>query len=221
MHKRLVIFGVGDTAQLADFYFKQDTDYDVVAFTVDAAYASRPSAFGRPLVAFEDLPRLYPPEDHAVFVALGYSQLNRLRRRKYEEAKALGYPIAAYLSSRAIVWPGFTLEENGFILEGNNLQPFVRVGPNVTLWSGNHIGHHSTIGAHSFLTSHVVVSGGVTIGEHCFVGVNSTLRDRVTVGDACMLGAGTLLLADAEPGGVYAPSPTERSRVPSSRLRRI
>lgn len=34
----LVIFGSGDIAQLAHYYFSRDSDYEVVAFTVDAAY---------------------------------------------------------------------------------------------------------------------------------------------------------------------------------------
>jgi UDP-3-O-[3-hydroxymyristoyl] glucosamine N-acyltransferase len=89
------------------------------------------------------------------------------------------------------------------------------------LWSGNHIGHHSVIGSHCFFASHIVVSGGVEVGESCFVGVNVTIRDHVKVGAKCLLGAGTLLLADAEEGGVYSPIATERSRVPSSRIRHI
>ena len=63
--------------------------------------------------------------------------------------------------------------------------------------------------------------GGVELGEPCFVGVNATLRDHIKVGDRCVLGAGTLLLADAAPDGVYIGTATERSRVPSSKLRRI
>ena len=34
----LVIFGIGDVARLAHFYFDKDTDHRVVAFSVDAPY---------------------------------------------------------------------------------------------------------------------------------------------------------------------------------------
>lgn len=95
------------------------------------------------------------------------------------------------------------------------------IGDNVTLWSGNHIGHHSVIRSHSFIASHVVVSGGVEIGEQCFIGVNATLRDHIKVGDKCVIGAGAILLGDAEPEGVYMAPATERSKVPSTRLRKI
>ena len=108
---------------------------------------------------------------------------------------------------------------NCFILEDNTIQPFVSIGDNVTMWSGNHIGHHSVIGNHTFISSHVVVAGGVRIGEQCFLGVNATLRDHLTIGDRCVIGAGALLLTDAEAEGVYLGAATERSKVPSTRLR--
>ena len=95
------------------------------------------------------------------------------------------------------------------------------IGNNVTLWSGNHIGHHSTINDHCFLASHIVVSGGVTIDESCFVGVNATLRDHITIGSKSVIGAGVLVLADVEPEGLYIGTATERSAVPSTRLRKI
>ncbi len=67
----------------------------------------------------------------------------------------------------------------------------------------------------------MVVSGGVEIGEQCFIGVNATLRDHIKIGEQCVIGAGALLLADAEPKGVYLGKATELSRVPSTRLRKI
>lgn len=219
--KKLVIFGAGEIAELAAFYFASDSEYEVAAFAVDRAYLKSAEAFGRPQVAFEEVAGAFAPRDHELFVAVGYSGLNALRRDRYLAAKALGYRIATYVSSRATAWPGFAPGENCFILEDNTLQPYARVGDNVTLWSGNHIGHHALIGSHCFIASHVVVSGGVEIGERCFVGVNATLRDHVKVGERCVIGAGALIAEDAAPDGVYAAPATERSRVPSSRLRKI
>ena len=221
MKKSLVIFGSGQIAQLAHYYFSTDSNYEVVAFTVDAAYISATEFCGLPVVPFEELENLYSPATHEVFVALSYSRLNQLRKEKYLAAKALGYRIASYVSSHATVLNEGKIGDNCFILEDNTIQPFVTIGNNVTLWSGNHIGHHSTIHDHCFIASHVVISGGVDIGESCFIGVNATLRDHIKVGEKCVIGAGALLLADAEPEGVYIGQATERARVPSTRLRKI
>ncbi len=221
MRTPLVIFGIGDIAELAHYYFSTDSDYQVVAFTVDEAYLVSEHFCGLPIVAFEKLEQYYSCTDYELFIAMSYTRLNQVRKDKYLEAKARGYRIASYISSRATVLNQGKIGENGFILEDNTIQPFVTIGNNVTLWSGNHIGHHSVIHDHCFIASHVVVSGGVEIGEFCFIGVNATLRDHIKIGEKSVLGAGTLILADVEPEGVYISTATERSKVSSSRLRKI
>ena len=221
MMKPLVIFGTGDIAQLAHYYFSTDSDYQVVAFTVDAAFATEGQLLGLPVVPFEQVTDHYPSQTYELFVALSYAKLNEVRKSKYLAAKAMGYRLASYVSSRASILNQGQIGENCFVLEDNTIQPFAAIGNNVTLWSGNHIGHHSIIHNHCFIASHVIVSGGVEIGESCFVGVNATLRDHIKVGEKCVIGAGALLLADAEPGGVYIGQATERAKVPSSRLKKI
>lgn len=221
MKKQLVIFGSSDIGELAYYYFSTDSNYEVVAFTLDENYIKDSEFCGLPVIPFEDVAKKYPPDSYDFFIALGYSKLNAVRREKFFAAKAIGYKLVSFISSRATVLNEGRIGENCFIFEGNTIQPFVTIGNNVTLWSGNHIGHHSIIHDHTFITSHVVVSGGVEIGEQCFIGVNATLRDHIKVGDRCVIGAGALLLADAELEGVYLSSATDRARVPSTRLRRI
>lgn len=221
MKRPIVVFGTGDIAELAQFYFDHDSDYEVVAFTVDADYCKENSFHGRPVVAFEQVAAVYPPAQFDFFIALSYAKLNAVRKQKYLAAKALGYRLVSYVSSRASVLNAGRIGDNCFILEDNTIQPFVTIGCNVSLWSGNHIGHHAAIKNHCFLASHIVVSGGVEIGEQCFIGVNVTLRDHIRIGDRCVLGAGTLLLSDAAPEGVYIGNATERSRVPSTRLKHL
>ncbi|WP_460155423.1 acetyltransferase [Pseudomonas sp. S2_H10] len=219
--KKLIIFGLTDAAELALYYFSNDSAYQVEAFAVDPDYMPADKSFkGFPVVAFDEVTRTYPPDRYVFFVALGYSKLNQIRKEKYLAVKALGYEMVSYISSRATVLTE-DIGENCFILEDNTVQPFVSIGNNVTLWSGNHVGHHSRIEDHCFLASHIVVSGRVTIGESCFLGVNATLRDHVTIGEKCIIGAGALILGDVAAEGVYVGQATERSRVPSTRVRNI
>jgi len=221
MKKSLIIFGITEQAQLAHFFFSMDSNYKVVAFTVDAAYMTDKEFCGLPVVPFEKILTYYSTDTFEFFVALGYSNLNQVRKEKYLAAKSMGYRIASYISSRVTMLNDGRIGENCFILEDNTIQPFVTIGNNVTLWSGNHIGHHSTIKDHCFIASHVVISGGVEIGEQCFIGVNATLRDHIKIGEKCVIGAGALILTDAEPEGVYIGQATARAKVPSSRLRNI
>jgi sugar O-acyltransferase (sialic acid O-acetyltransferase NeuD family) len=219
--RQVVIFGTGEIAELADFYFTNDSAHEIAGFTVDGAFLKQDQFFGRPVVAFENVTGRFPPDQFGCFVAVSYAKVNALRAEKVAAARAKGYQLTTYLSSRATVFPGFEPKENCFILEDNTIQPFASIGANVTLWSGNHIGHHSVIEDDVFLASHVVVSGGVRIGQGSFVGVNVTIRDHVKVGRQCVLGAGALVLEDQPDFSVVAPRGSERSPVPSHRLRKL
>jgi sugar O-acyltransferase (sialic acid O-acetyltransferase NeuD family) len=206
----LVIFGAGDIAKLAHFYFTTDSEHEVAAFVVDAEYAAGDNFLGLPLIAASDVVRLFPPAEYQMFVALSYSRMNRLRREKYEWGLQQGYAMASYVSSRCTYLAQERPGSNAFILEDNTVQPFVRIGANVTLWSGNHIGHDSVVGDHSFISSHVVVSGHVSIGQQCFIGVNATLRNSITIGDRTLIGAAAVIMKHTPPDSVYLGSRSER-----------
>jgi sugar O-acyltransferase (sialic acid O-acetyltransferase NeuD family) len=201
----IVIFGAGDIARLAHYYFTRDSEHEVIAFTVDREYVSDDVFLGLPLVAFEELVERYPPQKHKMFVAVSYAKMNKLRAEKYWNAKELGYELVSYVSSRCSFLSNYPVGGNCFVLEDNTIQPFVKIGNNVTLWSGNHIGHDSVIEDHCFITSHVVVSGRVHIHEHCFIGVNATLRNSITIARETLIGAGAIVMKDTVEKGVYLP----------------
>ena len=217
----LVIFGTGESAELAHFYFTRDAKREVAAFTVDGEYLKQDRFCGLPVAGMAEVQDAFPPQSHDFFVAIGYAKINAARAQKCAEARAKGYRLATYLSSRATTFPGFEPADNCFILEDNTIQPFVAIGENVTLWSGNHIGHHTRIGANCFIASHVVISGGVQVGDNVFIGVNATLRDQVKVGARSVIGAGSLVLEDVPEDGVVAARGTELAKIPSHRLRRL
>jgi sugar O-acyltransferase (sialic acid O-acetyltransferase NeuD family) len=206
---KLVLFGTGDIARLAHVYFSTDSSYEVVAFTVDRQFCDGDRFRDLPLVPFDQVAERYPPAQHEMFIAVSYAQMNRVRSAKYAAAKAMGYRLASYVSSRCTFLSDHKVGDNCFVLEDNTIQPFVRIGNDVTLWSGNHIGHDSVIEDHCFLASHIVVSGRVRVREHCFIGVNATLRNAITIAPRTLIGAGATIMKDTEEGGVYlAPRPT-------------
>lgn len=216
--KKLVIFGIGEQAEMAYYYFKNDSSYDVVGFTVDREFIDKDRLFDLPIIEFENILKEYSIEEYELFIAIGYNKVNKLRTEKYLVCKEKGYKIASYISSKASIFTD-NIGENAFILEDNTVQPYVQIGNNVTLWSGNHIGHHSCIKDNCFITSQVVISGGCIIGENTFIGVNATLRDHIKIGKSNVIGAGALILGDTEDNKVYMATATEVSRVPSNRLR--
>lgn len=205
----LVIFGTGDIARLAHQYFTRDSDHRVVAFTVDRAFRTGDGFLDLPVVDFEDVALRYPPDRFRMFVAVSYVNMNHVRAGKYDAAKALGYDLASYVSSRCTWLTDHPAGDNCFILEDNTVQPFVRIGNDVTLWSGNHIGHDSVIEDHCFIASHAVVSGHVRVGAYSFIGVNATLRNSIALGAETLVGAGAVIMKDTAPKSVYVADRTD------------
>ena len=202
-NKEVILFGVGQLASLAHFYFKHDSNYTVAGFTVDADYLDADTFEGLPVVAFEDVEHRFSPHTYEMFIPISFKRMSHARREKYEEAKKKGYTLASYVSSKATTWPDLDIGDNCFIFEDNTIQPYVKIGNNCILWSGNHIGHHSVIKDHVFITSHVVISGACTIENHCFFGVNATVRDETIVAEATLVGMGANILHDTKPYEIH------------------
>lgn len=218
--QRAIIFGTGSFAELVYFYLTHDSTYEVVAFTAHRDSIGEDTLFDKPVVAFEQIVDQYPPSQHDMFIAVGYSDVNKLRERIYHQAKEKGFRLLTYISSKATVWTT-DIGDNCFVMEDNTVQPYVKLGNNVILWSGNHIGHHSVIEDHCFLASHVVVSGHCRIKERTFVGVNATLRDAITIERDNVIGAGALVLRNTKPEQVFAMKSTAVFPKSSSQLRKI
>jgi sugar O-acyltransferase (sialic acid O-acetyltransferase NeuD family) len=201
----VVIFGTGDIARLAHLYFSSDSQHRVVAFTVDVEFLDRETFQALPVVGFDTVTDRYPPNEFGMFIALSYARMNRLRAEKFAAARMLKYELVTYVSSRCTYLSEHPPGDNCFILEDNTIQPGARIGHNVTLWSGNHIGHDATIADHCFVSSHVVVSGWVRVASYCFLGVNATLRNSISLAPRTLVGAGAVVLADTTEGSVYVP----------------
>jgi sugar O-acyltransferase (sialic acid O-acetyltransferase NeuD family) len=207
--EKLVIVGEGETAELAYEYFTYDSNFDVVAFSAEKAYIKKDALFGLPIIPFEDIENLYDPKKYKMFIAISFTELNRVRTRLYKQAKNKGYSFASYVSSKAFIWRNVEIGENCFIMENNVLQYHVKIGNNVVLWSGNHVGHRSVIGDNCFVSSHVTISGFCEIGESCFLGVNSCLAGGVKVAKDCIIGAGAVVVKDTCEGKIYVGNPAK------------
>lgn len=206
----VVLFGADTFASLAWYCLSHDSPYRVVAFCVDRAYLNQRTHEGLPVVAFEELRAHYPPERARLLIPLGFHAINGLRRARYEQAKAMGYGLIRYLSSRASHWPDIPVGDNSLVYENAILQPFSRIGDNVIIRSGAHISHHCEIRDHAFIAAGVTLGGNVTVGEQSFIGLGAVVRDNVTLAERSFVGAGAVILADTEADGVYVGNPARK-----------
>ena len=205
----VVIFGTRDFASLAHSYLRREGEHRVVAFTVHRAFLPETPTFeGLPVVPCEELDRRYPPGQVWAFAPMSHRKMNTLRAAVYNELRGRGYRLLTYVSPRAATFPDLQIGDNCFVLEQAILQPFVKIGANVMIWSGAHVGHHSTVEDHAFLAPCAAVSGHCTIGRSAFLGIHSTVRDRVRVAEGTLVGMGAIVARDTQPYSVYRAAAT-------------
>jgi len=204
--KKLLIIGLSNNAKLAAFYFNRDTEYEVVGFSVNQEYIVGDTFYNLPIFTIENILSEFPPDICDVFVAVGYSQMNEVRKKLYLKMKEIGYNLPNYISPKCSFLSEEPIGDNNFILEDNTIQPFVKIGSNNVLWSGNHIGHDVEIGNHNFITSQVVVSGFTKIKNSTFIGVNATLRDDIIIADMTLVAAGSIIMKSTKEEEVYLPA---------------
>jgi sugar O-acyltransferase (sialic acid O-acetyltransferase NeuD family) len=211
---KVVIFGLQDFASLAHFYLQHDSEHEVVAFTVNKDYMPEEKSFeGLPVIPFEKVESEYSPSEFALFAPMSHRRMNLLRASVYEQIKEKGYNLVSYVSSKATTFSDAEIGDNCFILEDNTIQPFTKIGNDVVLWSGNHIGHHSVIKDHVLFTSHVVLSGHCIVEPFSFFGVNATIRDGARIAEGSLIAMGACITKDTEPWGVYKGNPAKKGDV--------
>ena len=224
--KKIVIFGLGMIADVAYHHIVRDSAYEVCAFTCDrewltAAADSNVGRLGLPVLDFDEIERSHPPDQYAMFVAIGYHNLNKLRADKCRAARQKGYELVSYVSSRADCGPWVRVGENCLILDSVGIQPGVTIGDNVSLWNNSLVGHHSEIGSHCWIAAGTTLGGKARLGESCFVGLGATIGGDLAIGAESFIGAGALVTKDAAARSVFVQRDTDLFRLDSQAFLRI
>lgn len=217
--RKIVLFGAGKIAYAVSHYIKAWSSYEICGYATDAAYVGEGTFLGKPVVAFEEMAKRFPPAEFGAFVAVGYQGMNALRRQKVEEVENLGYQLVSVVHPAA---PGdLTVGANCFVASAELIQPGVVCGNNVFVWNGALVGHHAELGDHCWITGGATIGGCVKIGRRCFVGIGATVGHELTVGADCMLGAGSLTTKSLDDGTVLIARDTEIYRLNSEQFLRF
>jgi sugar O-acyltransferase (sialic acid O-acetyltransferase NeuD family) len=197
----LLIYGNGAVARLV-FSFVRRTR-TVIGFTVDDAVMQGETSFcGLPLYPFSAIEQHAPPSACDMLIAIGFVDMNRLRLRKYEEAKAKGYRFASYVDPGLILHDGVSIGENTIILDHTSIHAGCSIGANVFITSNVNLGHDCEIGDGAFINAGVSLAGGCKVGDGAFFGVNACAAHGVSIGAHAFIGANTLADKDVPEAGV-------------------
>lgn len=209
MPQKILIFGIGDFAELMYHYLRSSSLYHVVGFCADKDFMSSKTFCQLPVHEFENIESIFSPEQYKFFIAVGYSHMPA-RVTVYNKVKAKKYFCINYISPQAIVDESVSMGENNVIFPNVVIEPFVKIQNNNIIWSSSNICHNVEIESHSFIASQSLVGGFSKIGHNCFIGFNSTILHNVYIANETLVGAKSLVMQNTEPYSKYIGIPAEK-----------
>jgi sugar O-acyltransferase (sialic acid O-acetyltransferase NeuD family) len=213
--KNVIIYGNGPVACVCYFNLKEDSNCNVVAFTVDRDVIKESALYDLPVVPFEDVEATHTPKENKMIIAVGYRKMNKLREERYSQAKDKGYQLINYISSKASLSSDLSIGDNCMIGAFTTIQPGVKIGNNVIIRENCFLGHGGEIKDHCFIAAGATLAGNVSVDRYCFLGVNSSFREGVRIAQGCLIGAGVTMLNDTKEKEVYGRPPAQKLPFPS------
>jgi sugar O-acyltransferase (sialic acid O-acetyltransferase NeuD family) len=196
---------------------KNNPTYEVVGFTVDRDYLEGDRFCELPIVPFDAVKDVFPPETHKMHIAVGFVSNNKIRKERYLSSKEMGYQLASFIGRTSIL-DSKLLGDHCVIGEYCVISSTAKIGNNVTISAGCIIAEDVVVGDHCFLSGGVAIAGGASIGSGSYLGMRAIIRNKVTIGNYCVIGAGALMLENAEDNSVYLGEPATRLPISSDKL---
>lgn len=209
MGRNYVIYGDTSFAEeIFNIIISEGRDI-VVAFTNNRVFMTRKDIKGLPVIPFEELNgSLKMP--YEILLAYGYTKMNTLREKVYNECKSAGMKVGTYISTNALCY-------SDGIGEGSMIWPNVYIGPGTSIGRCNLIqasctlAHDNSIGDFNYLAPGVVLGGKVSVANNCFLGLNCTVKSGVHLSNETLLGCGSNMIKDSGVGRCYYGNPARMS----------
>lgn len=202
--KKVLIFGTTMFSKEMKHYLLDDGDWEILGFTLDAAYKKEDIFCEYPVYAFEDLDKEFDMEQVEILPAIGYSQMNEHRKRFFDICDEKGYKIASFIDKTVV-----NLAKS--IGRGNIILDFVQLRHDCVIGDGNifkgtgDVAHDCIIGDFNYFAGLNHIGGAVEIGNSNFLGIACIVKNEVKIGNKNLIGAATYLAEDLDTYKVVSP----------------
>ena len=204
--KKIIIYGITDMAEYVSYFINRDSKVDIVAYTVEKKYKDKDKILNCEVVEFENIEDIYPPSEYELFIAIGPTEMNKVRERYFVLAKEKGYTLYTYISNHAIV--SSSLGENNFIGDFSVINPNVQFGNNNIMYEHCVIASNASIGNSCYVAPRAIVGSHAKVLNNIILGMNSVVNTEVIVANESLIGAQVYVSKDTIFKGVYGQKST-------------
>jgi UDP-perosamine 4-acetyltransferase len=136
-----------------------------------------------------------------------------VRKRYFRACKELGLTMPSALHPDAVISKDASFGEGVVVMAGTVINPCVRVGNNVIIFSNATIEHDCIVEDNVYISPGVQLGGHVTIQNNAMLGIGSIVLPKRVVGKDSIVGAGAVVTSDVNSGKVVAGVPArEKSK---------
>lgn len=223
--EKIFILGTTEYSFMIHSMIEQEGQYEILGHTVSGSEYNRNFKLcherGIQLYEFEQLKDYVNPGDSVnVLNTVGYSKMNQIREKMYNQCIDLGYRLVNYISSRSICLSAISGIGN-IVFPGAYIGTNVKIGDDNVFYAGSVMTHDIKVGNHNFIAANSTVGGMVSISNNCFIGMGAVIRNKLIVADYTLVGAGSYLDVDTDKEDVFVPAKSVKLKKKSNEVNLI
>lgn len=201
--KKTFIFGCSSLGEML-FYHLKNEGHMPEAFVLDDAYCNCDQFCGIPLIPYSKISKLLPAVDYEAYVAIGYSEMNEVRKNVTERLLAGGYSLPNYIHP-SVINDSTAIGTGNLIFAGSIIDLYTEIGNSNIFYPGVMVSHDVKIGDYNFFASRSVLAGNIIIENQCFLGLNCSVKNSVKIGNNCLVGASAYVSRNLKDNSVLLP----------------
>jgi carbonic anhydrase/acetyltransferase-like protein (isoleucine patch superfamily) len=213
----LIIFGTGSMARVMYSFIRKERAVRVFAAPPAASKAVRSVCD----IIVRPWADVHLQDTHDVIFAVGYHEMNKLRRDAFVDALKTWNVIGFIHRPSFVMHRHVNIDSTAVIYDNVAIHTGTFVRENAFISSNVSIGHDCDVGAHAWVNSGVTLAGGVKIGERCVFGIGACVAQGVTLGEGTFVGANTLVTQDTKAGAVVVSEAGKLLPIDSERFIKI
>lgn len=189
----LVIVGTSKASALISCVIECEAQANVIAYTTYRSMIKEMSLEGKPIVAIEDLNKLYDMNSVYVLNTIGYTDMNTVRERVFKDTKERFANIYTFISKNALIYTD-KIGKGSIVMPGAYVGPYVEVGESCLIMAQSSVPHHIKVEDYSYIAARAVIGGSSIIGHNSFLGINATIKNKVNIAPYTLIGSGSNVL---------------------------
>lgn len=183
-------------AKWSDYFFIDDTQ-DEGTF------------YGIKRIPFDSISRYYDSSECEIIIAIGEPST---REKLYLKTKEVGYKMATFIDSQAIVSNTAVIGEGVIICSFVVVDSQAMIANNCLIEQGVIIGHNVNVGQSTTVSSYSIIGGYTCLGKQSFLGMKTVVKDRITLGQNIIAAMGSIIFKDVSDNMTVMGNPARVTR---------